>query len=261
MSIVSVLTPQAGLVPKVRKGSSRPLNKKVCVYGEPGAGKTWLACTAPKPIFLLTEHSVAEATFKAYYRATGKDVDVWDINTGADLEAACEYLRSQKHGWETAVLDSFTHIFRRVAVSVFGGDPEDESDKKVDTRRLWGQVANRLTPILLEVCGLPMNVVILCQEYFMDEMRKFVPYVQPRSVTLTLPGYFNLCGRLVVAMEGGEPVRKLHLDPTNGLYMAKNAGGILPSVIVNPDMTQIFNALAALDAVGANGEQDQNQSS
>ena len=107
-----VLTASASVARRrIRRISETKLYVKALIYGDPGVGKTYLCCTAPKALLLLTEANVAEPTIRAFRRDRGIDVDVWEILTGTDLQDALDFLRYEDHGYQTVCLDSLSDCF------------------------------------------------------------------------------------------------------------------------------------------------------
>lgn len=238
-----VLTPPKP--PKIKKVSARKVYVKALIYGEPGAGKTYLSCTAPKPLVLLTEPSVSDATMLAVQRDLGVDPDVWEINSWNDLEEAFDYLLSGQHDYETVILDSLTDLYRRVMRLTLEAAIERRSthDPDVPEQGDWFRVQERIRYMVRMFRDLPMHVVFTA--LVMDvrnEMRR-VPLVQPKSLAEELPAYCNLVGYLGVKEVDGAYVRKLLVEPTD-VYAAKNPGGSLPPVVEKPNLATIFQTIS-----------------
>src|SRR5690606_17143059 len=70
---------------------------KALVYGYPGAGKTYLSATAPKPLFLVSEESVTKETLRAYYRHTGERIPFIDNKGTDEPQRASAYGANQPH--------------------------------------------------------------------------------------------------------------------------------------------------------------------
>lgn len=230
--------------PKIKKVSTRKVYVKALIYGEPGAGKTYLACTAPKPLVLLTEPAVSDATMLAVKRDLGIDPDVWEIEEWADLENAYEYLASGQHDYQTLVLDSLTDLYRRIMRMTLSAAIErrPSHDPDVPEQGDWYRVQERLRNIVRMFRDLPMHVVFTALVMdIRNEMRR-VPLVQPKSLAEELPAYCNLVGYLGVQEVDGAYVRKLLVQPTD-VYAAKNPGGSLPPVVEKPNLLQIFKAI------------------
>lgn len=239
--MATVMTPPKKLHPKIQLASEMPLYVKALIYGEPGAGKTYLACTAPNPLVLLTEYDVSKATMLRVQKDLGKEIAVWPISEWRDLEEAFDYLHSGGHGFQTVVLDSLTDLNRRLTRSVVEHAVErrPSHDPDVPEQGDWFRVSEKLRHMVRMFRDLPMHVVMTCLvQDIRQEMLK-VPLVQPKSLALELPGLFNLVGCLKAVEADAGYVRKLLVESTD-MYVAKNPGGVLPPVVENPNLTRIF---------------------
>jgi len=244
--MAGVLTPPKKLHPKIRLASEMPLYVKALIYGEPGAGKTYLACTAPNPLVLMTEYDVSKATILRVQKDLGKEIAVWPVSEWKDLEEAFDYLQSSEHDFKTVVLDSLTDLNRRLTRSVVQHAVErrPSHDPDVPEQGDWFRVGERLRHMVRMFRDLPMHVVMTCLvQDIRQEMTK-VPLVQPKSLALELPGLFNLVGCLKSVETGDGYVRKLLTESREGAdgysYVAKNPGGVLPPVVDNPNLTKII---------------------
>lgn len=227
--------------PKIRRVSERPILVKALIYGEPGAGKTYLACTAPKPLILLTEPSVSDVTMQAVRRDLKVDPAVWDIETLVDLDAAYSYLEGGKHEYGTVVVDSLTDLYRRLMKHVVDAAISRRSghDPDVPEQGDWLRVQEKLRYIVRLFRDLPMDVVFTALVMdIRDEMRR-VPFIQPKGLALEIPAFFNLVGCLKTTEDNNKLTRKLLVEQTD-TYVAKNPGGTLPPVVENPNLTTLF---------------------
>jgi len=239
--MAKVLTPPTKH-PKIMRASDMPLYVKALVYGEPGAGKTYLACTAPKPLVLMTEYDVSKATMLRVQRDLGTEISVWPVTSLADLEEAFDFLQSPDHGFETVVLDSLTDLNRRLINAVVEGAvaKRPSHDPDVPEQGDWFRVSEKLRYIVRMFRDLPMHVVMTSLVLDIRQEMLKVPLVQPKSLAMELPGLYNLVGCLKAVDNAGEGyVRKLLVESTDQ-YVAKNPGGVLPSVVDNPNFTTIF---------------------
>ncbi|WP_026487664.1 ATP-binding protein [Caldanaerobius polysaccharolyticus] len=237
----TVLTPPKKLHPKIKLASEMTLYVKALIYGEPGAGKTYLACTAPNPLVLLTEYDVSKATMLRVQKDLNKEIAVWPVAAWSDLEEAFEFLQSGEHDFQTVVLDSLTDLNRRLTRSIVETAVErrPSHDPDVPEQGDWFRVSEKLRHMVRMFRDLPMHVVMTCLVQDVRQEMLKVPLVQPRSLALELPGLFNLVGCLKAVETDDGHVRKLLVEATD-TYVAKNPGGVLPPVIESPNFTKIF---------------------
>lgn len=244
----AVLTPPK----QIKKASTQQAYVKGLIYGEPGAGKTYLACTAPKPLVLLTEPSVSSPTMLAVLRDLGVDPDVWEILDLDDLEQAFSFLIGGKHKYETVVIDSLTDLYRRMMQAIIESSiaRRPSRDPDVPEQGDWFKVQERIRHVARSFRDLPMHVIFTALVMDIRNDVRRVPLVQPKSLAQELPAYCNLVGYLAVQELEGKYHRRLLVTPTD-IYVAKNPGGSLPPIVDNPNLTNIFKAVASLGKKGA----------
>jgi len=145
---------------------------KAVVYGASGAGKTTFGATAPKPIFASAEGgllSIAE-----------QKIDFVSIKSLQDLRDLYDYLKDQKHDYESVVIDSITEInevIKRGIESKIGGQMKIQH---------WGELAKTIQNILTMFRNLNMHVIIIAQEDNVideDKISKIVPSLNGKSAT------------------------------------------------------------------------------
>jgi hypothetical protein len=134
----------------VKATDTRPL--KALFFGPSKSGKTTLAGTAPKVLFLDVEGGTMSLR--------SKDVDVFPIKTWADVDDALKTLTLEKHPWQSVVIDSITQL-QEVAGEVAGLNAAIAAGD--DPRRAYGGVGAMVRHKILQFNNLPMNVVFLAQ--------------------------------------------------------------------------------------------------
>lgn len=77
---------------------------KLLIYGAPGAGKTTLAATGPRPLVIDIDGGTLSL-------ANRPDVDVYPCAEWGDLRAVIGYLRGE-HPYRTIVIDSLPEAYR-----------------------------------------------------------------------------------------------------------------------------------------------------
>ncbi len=242
------IAPETFIHPAIKLASERPLYVKMLVYGASGVGKTYLCCTAPDCLVLLTEPSVADATLRAFARDRGVHVPVWDVSSGDELDAAYEYLAGGRHPFKTVVVDGLTDINQRVKRAVIQASIERarkrgrEHDPDTLEEGDWGRVMERMSHIIQLFRDLPMHVVMTALAVDVRNESRRVPFLQPRSVAERVPAYFNCVAYLTAYEANGVVVRKLYTEGSEA-FLAKNPGKALPTVVENPDLGRIFPAV------------------
>lgn len=233
---------------RMKSLSETPMYVKMLVYGDSGVGKTWLSCTAPEPLLILSDWAVARPTLERLRRDKGIDPMTIFVNSWDDFMDAYAYAASNVGKYKTVVVDSLTDLNTRAMREVLATattrrnthDPDqlEQSD--------WGKVANRTLYAVELFRDLPCDVVMTALAQEIKNEMFTAPLVAPKSAQKRLPAYFNAVGYLVAEQRPGKPsIRKLHMD-LSLTFQAKNPGGALPPMIEEPDLSALFPQIVQL---------------
>ncbi len=251
MSGVATITPSVA-ASRIRRSSEREFYVKLLIYGDPGAGKTYLGCTAPKPLILLTEPNVSDSTIKMARLNRGTDPDIWDLETWKDLEDAYTYLAEGNHPYKTVVLDSLTDLVQRIKRAVLDASVQRRPNRDPDVLEQgdWNKVQEKLTYIIRRYRDLPMHVVMTALSMDAQQEMKTVPYIQPTKVARLVPSFFNMVGVVgKKTLADGSVVHRLLIGSSDE-FVTKCPEGVFPPVIDNPDLTDLFGAWEKFDKEG-----------
>lgn len=223
------------------------------IYGFPGTGKTGLAATAPSPLIIDFERGAA-ATARAInklYDNTAKVVVIEDIVL--DLDKIYRMLKSGRSGFQTVVLDPvgemqrmlMTDIIERYPTRRVYGDQPGVAD--------WGKAGSEAVKIITKFRALPMHTVVVAHAKQPkdegDEESPIMPLVQGKQFGPYLMGAMDLLAYtyLEPGKAKGDPIRRLLQTKSNGRIVAKNRGERLPSLIEDPNLTDIFAEMEATE--------------
>lgn len=217
----------------------------ILVYGDSGVGKTVLAGTAPKSLFLSTETGTISAK-----RQKSKS-KVWRIKSWKDLEEAYKYLAEDDHGFEWVNLDSVTKMQQQLIRDTLDRRVEKRGDSDPDIPEIADhqKFQNKFKRFMTAFIELPVNTLFTA-----TAMRK----EDEEGDDLVLPsiegkgyGIANYaCAEMdVVAYLGiakdkvsKEMVRRLLCQPTPP-YFAKDRYDCLGKYIDNPTMPMILEMI------------------
>ena len=104
------------ILSKISKPADRPV--LVTILGDSGMGKTSLAATFPRPIFIRAEdglQAIPEASRPDAFPVVVKADDLWDQLTA---------LIKEQHEYKTLVIDSITALERLFVAEVMASDPK-----------------------------------------------------------------------------------------------------------------------------------------
>ena len=174
---------------------------KALIYGASGCGKTVFAGSAiskdnTKVLFLSAEGGLLSIKDKK-----PKYVDIKSIK---DLRDVYKYLSEEDHKFETVVLDSITEISNTLKLEI--------EKKEGHTMQLqdWGVLKNELIKIFRSFRDLPMNVILLAQEAYIndeDKIRKIVPSLDGKGATSSIPYFMDIVGYLKVDVKGNRTMK------------------------------------------------------
>lgn len=127
--------------------------KNWLIFADSGKGKTVLAGTAPRSIFLTVEAAGTESA-----KAMGSESDEWVIDTKKELDAAYEYFLDgsgcQDYDW--VIIDSLSEVEELIWADLQG----ESSVQKIQD---YGTVATKMKRLVDAFNRLPINVLYTAQ--------------------------------------------------------------------------------------------------
>lgn len=123
---------------------------KCLIYWASWTWKTTFGWSAENVIFASSEEwllSIAD-----------KKVPFVKIETLKELKQLWEFLKNDKHPFETLVIDSITDINERIKKSI-----EEKTGKSME-QKMWGELSDTIKWILFDIKELDMNIIIIAQE-------------------------------------------------------------------------------------------------
>lgn len=225
------------------------------VYSESKVGKTTLAMTTPAPRLLLDVESASRfvKSKKVYWNpmdgsAPPKYDGTWEtcvVNVHSFDVAlkAFEWLKAGKHPFSSVLLDSISELQVKALEEISGRG-------KMQTQH-WGELLNKVSFYGRDLRDLTTNpvkpieaVVIIATNIVKDN--KHQPYLQGQ-IASQVPFWYDVCGYYYLNQEQdaeGNMVqsRNLLIDK-HPEYEAGNRVPGLPSVIANPNISELLDAI------------------
>lgn len=208
---------------------------RVCILGEPGAGKTRLAGTFPSPLFLDLENGASTA----HPDGVNRVVIPTDRSTMANVRAVIAKLAKSKledghilyqAGEEptvsvgTLVLDSIDAVQQPVKMfDILRGRTKME-------RGDWDTMLNLMTPLVLEWHALPIHVVVIAHTKRTDgEQGKpgSMDFGVQGSLRVQMPRWFDYILHIVAGPDGERFVVTQPTISKGYRYLAKDRHGKL----------------------------------
>ncbi len=212
---------QAGPASEVRK-------LKLLLFGPAKVGKTTLAATAPKALFLDTEGGTMSV------RDT--DADVLPITSWEVMQNATKELIMGGHGYESVILDSVTMLQEIAGEKV--GLLDMILGKKEDPRQAYGAIGAMIRHKILQLNTLPMNVIFTAQLRERDAIDleagqyPLTPDVTPAILKVLMP-MPDVIGRLAIVRNGATPLdieRQVIFGPETRSQVGHRNLGLPPKV-------------------------------
>lgn len=164
---------------------------KGLIYGQSGAGKSWLASTAPAPFVLLTEENGRQSIRQSNPRA--RIVRASDIGTVREFMRAAAEDKLRALGCQTIVIDSLTEVQRLMKDEILAKKPTGEGMALQD----WGELTERMRRFMRLVRDVPYHVVATALEATSDEEggpRHVFPSFEGKKLHNEVAQYFNFVG-------------------------------------------------------------------
>lgn len=217
------------------------------IYGEPGAGKTFLLGTAEdyedtSPMLLI---DIEGGTLTLRRR----NVDVVQVRSMKQLEEIHKELVNDTEGYyKTVGIDSLTELqkldMRTVMQEQFNKRP-DSTDLYVPSQREWGKSGERVRMVVRAFRDLEINTLVTAlMSSDKDEKTGLVSYFPsfPGKLRSEIPGFFDVVGLLTTYNEGDVVHRKLQFAKTQRV-VAKDRTDSLGEMMVNPSIPLMWEKI------------------
>lgn len=135
---------------EIKKCSASSHKIKALIYWASWVWKTVFWSTAPKPIFASAEAGMLSVA--------SKWLEYVDIKSVDDLKDLLHYLKTEKHDYETVVIDSITEINEVIKLAI------EAKNRRSMQLQDWGTLSKEIKSILRWFRDLDMHVLFIAQE-------------------------------------------------------------------------------------------------
>lgn len=153
---------------------------KAMLYGKSWSGKTTLASTAPKPLYICSENGLASIA--------DKRPEYVEVSSIADLKSIYEELKKGTE-YQSVVIDSISEISRVVKENITQSNRFD-----MDMRKR-GKYSEEMIQIIRDIIRLPYHVVVITHDKTVtDDDGKILQYdiAVQWSAREEIPRYFDV---------------------------------------------------------------------
>lgn len=221
------------------------------IYAPSGVGKTVLAGTAPRALFLTVEAAGTESA-----KAQGSSADEWVCDTWEELQKAYEWLRKEGHKlYEWVILDSLTEM-----EEICWNGHLESIGKEFEARiQDYGIVDRKIKKLVDKFNRLPVNVLYTAQQAAMelededgDDITKVLPALGRAKggwpLSNLVCGKVTLVGFLYKTTDEEEnDIRRLYVNGGER-WTAKDRHDTFPKFIDDPNVEKMASAVDARQA-------------
>lgn len=218
------------------------------VYGEPGAGKTYLAGTAqdhPKtsPMLVLDVEGGTTTLRKR------PDVDVIQVRSIQQIIDVHNKLLTDNNGYyKTVVIDSLTELQKLDMHDIMQELVQRRPDRDPDVPdvREWGKTGTHMRKIVRHFRDLPMNTILTAlMDPYKDSTGSVVFYPNlPGKMRTELAGFFDVVGYLYTRPdEEQEEITRIIQFTGTQKVVAKDRTGVLGHFMENPTIPAMFDLI------------------
>ena len=195
----------------------------MCIYSKGGVGKSTLAATAPRPIFIDAEEGTKG------FKVRGIDVPVVHVKTWDEVNEAWRMLKDSTD-YDTIIIDPIDQFLDLLIEQVRGGGQMN--------LKLWGEVKDRMSRFTRLTKNSGKHCLFVAHEdKDKDEEKQLRKPLLKANLSETL---VNLCDVVGYLQIGSSDERSLCVQPKPG-FEAKDRFAVLGDIIKVPDLSK-FNA-------------------
>jgi hypothetical protein len=171
------------------------------IYGQPGMGKTTLACSAPKPVLFDFDGGIDRVRLE--HQVPTVQISKWE-----DAEAALKEIESAPGEFKTIIVDTASKMIDCIIFKICG-----TAQPKIQQ---WGLINAEFKAFLRSVQQLRMNVVFVAQresEKNGEEVRQ-IPQFRASNYKDVICD-LDVCGYMEMVVDKGQQVRMITFNPTS----------------------------------------------
>lgn len=196
---------------------------KIGIYGDSGVGKTTLAASSPKPLFINIEGGEAALLGR-------EDISIIKVEDYRAVDKIYSFLKSGDHEFETVIIDSLTELQKRAMDMVLEGE-----GREMPHQGSWGQSMEYVRRTVRKFRDLNMHVIFIMgladRKDGMTGMTTEMPNL-PGKLGQEIPSYLDILGYMTMSIDAKTKTysRNLRVQPS-ARWRAKDRTGTLGAVI------------------------------
>lgn len=214
---------------------------KVVLFGGPGAGKTPIAATAPRPVICVSEPGMLSMR--------RSNIPCWEAFTVAKFEEFMKWCGSSNEtkNFDTIIFDSMSHVAELVLV--------DSEKKTKHGMQAYGMMSTRVMDYNNFLFYLPeKNVINICKQALYENGRQKLiegnevitepimqkrPYFPGKDLNIKMPHLFDSVWHLGEAFIQGHGNQKvIRTRETSDIFARDRMGNL--NELEPPNLTDLF---------------------
>lgn len=247
--------------PSEIKPVHRTKHAKVCIYSDPGVGKTRLIGRSPGKVLIIAPPTDHRDSMIPEDRARCEE---WIIQDWDDMNRCLDYLRHDGAEWDWVWVDSMSllqdHLLDDLWETAITEKPArkrywvDKQEYGINMGRLGQWMRYVIGPDLFNF-GFTAHAAQLLPSEDEEESRKLMPWIQGKNMSPKFCGYMNVVAFMEVTKIGGDDNRRvLRLNSTERYYAKDQFDMTSNGRILDPTMEKVAELIDASRARAAGAQ-------
>ena len=192
----------------------------VIIYGQSGAGKTALACSAPSPVLFDFDNGVSRLDY-------GLECDTVQLTTLDEAFIALQDV-AKAGEYKTVIVDTLSKLVDKATSKQCG--------TRIPQVRDWQVIYYECKRFITAATELGLNLVFVAQDKEVKKSGKDDNYHRPdcpEKVYSTLKADVDIIGYMYYSADGGVEKRTITFNPTTGEITVEGAKVSNPEYVLN----------------------------